>query len=367
MNAPIPPNTPLPPARASVPQNAAVRGIVVEGPDAASLARGQVLEGRVVSQANGLLVLRTAQGPITVQTGATPPDGALVLIRVQSEGARPNVLLLPQTAPATAAADARAGAAGRVPTATAALTQGDVFRAVVTATGATPPAQRAAGQAAAAQGTAAPNPAAPAPGSPLQAGATVAFRVLGLALPGSTAALNQSIASPAADTLDATVVGRALGGPIVLQAGGAELTLTTSNNLPAGTRLILQLLGIEAPQGDTSARLGLIGDRWEGLREALAALQRGDPALARATVDSMVPTPGARMAPGMLFFLAAVLSGDLRRFLGEDAMRLLNRSSGALLDRLSGEFGQMQRLATESAGQDWRLFLIPVMTEQGLG
>ncbi|MCG8544139.1 MAG: hypothetical protein MJE12_08025, partial [Alphaproteobacteria bacterium] len=166
-----------------------MRGIVVEGPDAASLARGQVLEGRVVSQANGLLVLRTAQGPITVQTGATPPDGALVLIRVQSEGARPNVLLLPQTAPATAAADARAGAAGRVPTATAALTQGDVFRAVVTATGATPPAQRAAGQAAAAQGTAAPNPAAPAPGSPLQAGATVAFRVLGLALPGSTAAL----------------------------------------------------------------------------------------------------------------------------------------------------------------------------------
>ena len=364
MNAPIPPNTPLPPTVASAPQSTAVRGIVVAGTDAEPLARGQVLEGRVVSQSNNLLVIRTAQGSVTVQTAATPPDGSQVLIRVQTDGARPNVLLLPQTGQPATPANASATAAGQSPAISAALTQGGVVRAVVTAAGIAQQPPGAAGQSISASAPAGTSPA-PASGPPLQAGGTAAFRVLGVALPGSTAALSQAAAASAAETVQATVTGHTPGG-IVLQTGTAELTLTTPNTVPAGTRLILQLLGVALPEGESAARPGLIADRWDSLREALAALQRGDPALARTTLESMVPTPGPRLAPGMLFFLAAVLSGDLRRLLGDDAVRLLSRSNNALLDRLSGEFSQMQRLATESTGQDWRLFLIPVMTEQGL-
>jgi hypothetical protein len=33
---------------------------------------------------------------------------------------------------------------------------------------------------------------------------------------------------------------------------------------------------------------------------------------------------------------------------------------------VSAEFGQLQRTATDANGQDWRLFLIPILTEEGL-
>ena len=80
----------------------------------------------------------------------------------------------------------------------------------------------------------------------------------------------------------------------------------------------------------------------------------------------MVPTPGPRLAGTMLFFLSAVFSSDIRRFFGEDSLRQLSRASGGLGDRLSHDIGQAQRTATDSTGQTWRLFLIPILTDEGL-
>ena len=98
----------------------------------------------------------------------------------------------------------------------------------------------------------------------------------------------------------------------------------------------------------------------------MAILQSGDAGMTRQAVEVLLPTVGPRLAPGMLFFLSAILTGDVRRILGDDAHRLLSRSAPGLLDRLSGELSQMQRLAGDSAGPDWRSFFIPINTGAGL-
>lgn len=42
-------------------------------------------------------------------------------------------------------------------------------------------------------------------------------------------------------------------------------------------------------------------------------------------------------------------------------MRALQRTGGNLLDRLRSDIGEMQRMATEPSGQEWRSYLIPIL------
>jgi hypothetical protein len=56
-----------------------------------------------------------------------------------------------------------------------------------------------------------------------------------------------------------------------------------------------------------------------------------------------------------------MMTGDLRRWMGEEAMRVLQRSGGNLLDRLRQDVGEMQRMANEPSGQEWRSYLIPLL------
>ena len=51
-----------------------------------------------------------------------------------------------------------------------------------------------------------------------------------------------------------------------------------------------------------------------------------------------------------------MLTGDVRRWIGEDLMRTLQRTGGNLLDRLQRDMGDMRRMANEPAGQEWRSY-----------
>jgi hypothetical protein len=190
------------------------------------------------------------------------------------------------------------------------------------------------------------------------------LRVVAVTPPGS-----EPQPAPAAGLrlIAATVSAHQPGGAPVATAGAAELVLSNAPALPAGSRLLLEVLGLRAPAGDDlRPLLPASAGRWDALNEAYALLQRIDPALARQVANGIVPSPGPRLAGTMLFFLSAVFSGDARRFLGNDAMRQLSRTSGGAGNRLAAEIGQMQRTATDATGQDWRLFLVPIMTDEGL-
>jgi hypothetical protein len=175
------------------------------------------------------------------------------------------------------------------------------------------------------------------------------------------------IASSSARLLHATIIGQQPGGAPIAATGTAEIVLSSAPPLPTGSRVLLEILTQRLPAlGEPGTLAPSFTGRWETLGEALALLQRADPALARQVADALIPNPGPRLAGSTLFFLSAVFSGEIRRFLDADALRQIARGSGGLGARLSAELGQMQRTATDASGQDWRLFLVPMLTDQGL-
>tara|TARA_Y100001968_G_scaffold82404_1_gene73448 strand:+ start:59 stop:772 length:714 start_codon:yes stop_codon:yes gene_type:complete len=110
----------------------------------------------------------------------------------------------------------------------------------------------------------------------------------------------------------------------------------------------------------------LLKRQWEALRDAIEVLRLSDPAAARTLTQQGLPQGGGPITTGVLFFLSAMMTGDLRRWMGDDAMRALQRTGGNLLERLGRDIGEMQRMATEPSGQEWRSYLIPILVGSDL-
>ncbi|NKB56621.1 MAG: hypothetical protein GKS00_09810 [Alphaproteobacteria bacterium] len=383
--------------------NAATGTIVQLPPGLSALIVGQQIDGIVTARPNpGQILLETRSGALTVQTNLAPALGARLIVQVAVGGPQPSILIAPQPeatataplrpsspaapsraagpdAPLRTAVSVNANAAATAPSQPAAagasdsnsLIRGSVVNAIVirtTAPGGTtliPPQANI---------TAASGPTAPATGPAATAGrpsATVTgptallpgdrltVRIAAIARPGTTA----PPASPGTTSLTGTVTSTSTSGQAIVQTNVAELSLAVPRPLPTGSNLLLEGLFRQLPSAEPSAepRALTLANRWETLHDALRS---GTVAGAQNTISQAIPQPGAPMTNAMLFFLAALRAGDLRGWLGPDAMRLLERDG--LLGRMAEEFGVMQRFANEPAGQDWRLFLIPVLSDEQL-
>lgn len=377
MSNSVPPSGPPPTTPVAPVASASIRTTALPTPDTPTLTQGQTLSARVVANANNQLVLQTDQGRITVQSPTSLPVGTTVTLQVN--GAGPPLQITLQVQPGTAGgAGATLQNQTAAPTSTGAtaaaahpittqITQGSVLQATVTAARENPVASATANNAQTAASSTA-NPSASTPASPptatLQTGASLTLRILAAAPPAGV--LQPTAAAGGNAVLTASVIGHTPTGNPIARVDGVELTLAVTSPLPVGSRLSLELLNLQPALRASGNPLPAPIDTWQTLREVMAILQSGDAGLTRQAVEVLLPTVGPRLAPGMLFFLSAILTGDVRRVLGDDAHRLLSRSAPGLLDRLSGELTQMQRLAGDSAGPDWRSFFIPINTSTGL-
>lgn len=380
MSNSVPPSGPPPTAPVAPAASAPIRTTLLPTPETPALTQGQTVSARVVANANNQLVLQTDKGRVTVQSPTPLPVGTAVTLQVNPGGppAQITIQLLTGTPNGAGAAPAPQGAASTGapgnPTAanpvTTQVTQGSVLQATVTATRGNPAAQATASNPQSAEAPAG-SPATPTTSVPssatLQNGASVTLRILAAVPPAGV--LQPTAATGSNLQLTATITGHTPAGNPIASVDGADLTLAVTSPLPIGSRLSLELLSLQPAQPalrTSGSPVPSPVDPWQTLREVLAILQSGDAGMSRQAVEVLLPTVGPRLAPGMLFFLSAILTGDVRRVLGDDAHRLLSRSAPGLLDRLSGELSQMQRLASESPGPDWRSFFIPINTSAGL-
>jgi len=173
----------------------------------------------------------------------------------------------------------------------------------------------------------------------------------------------QSVGQTRGASLTGRITGTDNAGQVSVRTDTVELRLASPRPLPTGGNLLLQIVGSSGQSSDTSAGPQTLtgAQRWETLHEFLRA---SDLATIRTVVEHAIPQPGSRFTGTLLFFLSALRAGDLRGWLGASGTRLVEREG--LLRRMSDEFGSMQRLANEPAGQDWRLFLIPVLSDAQL-
>ena len=218
-----------------------------------------------------------------------------------------------------------------------------------------------------AAGAAPPSASAPAtsgavqPGSPstLPPERGTVFTVRVNALHGSTTAPQPGGPLAAGQTLLATVVSSTPGHTVVETAAGT-LVLKTPGALPKGLGLALEIAGPVRPPETDAARPSPLSSRgWPALEEAVPILHRDAPDLHRVLIANLLPKPDSTLAAGIIMFLTALRTGDIRAWLGEDMVRALNRGRPDLARRIEGDFRELSRVADDTGGGDWRVAVIP--------
>lgn len=338
-------STPVPPANTASPRTIAVgpaiRATALPTPETPPLTPGQVLQAQVVARTAGQLIVRTDGGTLTLQTSAAPDDGSTLLLRVLTGGDRPQLEVSLRPGPG-------APAAAGTPNTGTVLTRGGLVTATFAGNSASVPSA-AAGQIV-----------------PLENGAAATLRILGVAPPGAATVPNAHASAAAGNTvLSATVTALSPQGAPIAQTPAGAFAINTITTLPVGTRLLFELLPSGTPVTAASEVLAA-GDPLASLRDAIAALRSGDGALSASLSRSGLPQIGPRLSTGMLFVLSAIFSGDLRRVFSDDALRNLARTGPDLVQRLGADLGTLRQAATDAAGQDWRVYLLPLLTDTGL-
>ncbi len=217
------------------------------------------------------------------------------------------------------------------------------------------------------QGAGAPSPPT-AGGLPVQAAPASGLPRADAGPAASTPAAIRSTApaaSAGAYQFNGLVTAATHAGRPVLQTPLGTMTLEVQSPLPLGTRMTLELPIGALPQAgagggaESPVSLSTLAYRWPALEEALLTLQPHTGAI-EAPVPGAIPQPGPKLASTLLFFLSALSSGEIGRWLGGQAMQTLrNAGRHNLLTRLGQDFKQMSRLAA-SAGGDWHLYFIPL-------
>lgn len=352
---------------------------------------GRLVEGVVAARiATDQFVLETNSGPITIRSATSFRIGApLALQIVSNEAAILAAVIVPKPEDSPVVATAKSD----IPTVTTKLlgapAQGDRPTFIATVTGG-PLAASIANPSIAPPSIASPRTtgagAAP-PGGIATGGIGADGKVTGArtdetlsALPiGSRAPLRLLAARPVGQpppsgglnapngqesTFNAVVSNASgSGGLVTVQSPLGALTFPTDTPLPAGANLLLQIAGaVETPAfGPTSPQALAFAPHWETLQTLLSAFPPGATASARASVEQAIPKPNAQLTASAMFFMSALRMGDLRQWLGSDAMSVLQQSG--LLGKMAEEFSAMGTLASETVGSDWRLFLIPLISE----
>ncbi|MCW8914550.1 MAG: hypothetical protein OQK24_01705 [Magnetovibrio sp.] len=176
-------------------------------------------------------------------------------------------------------------------------------------------------------------------------------------------------------TVNGLVTGTTPQGQPIVQTPHATFALETSSKLAEGTRVTVKL---ETPPTQPSARATqsmneaglketLVQSKsWGQLDEALKSLAHADPARFQQVQQNILPQPGPKLTNQLLFFMSALKGGDFKAWIGNSAARVFERERPGMLNRLGNDFQMMARLADEPQQNDWRLALIPLMSDGAL-
>ena len=175
---------------------------------------------------------------------------------------------------------------------------------------------------------------------------------------------------PPITTLSAMVIAVSPDGAPIVETEAGQIQLNVRANLPAGTRMVLEITaqldprpGLPAPAPPAALPLSIAAGTpvgWPTLAESLTLLQRVDPQTAQQLAQA-IPDGGPRTAAALISFAQAMRSGDSRQWPGDITLRALERAGprGAhLSSQLSEEVAALSSRARETA-TEWRTLPIP--------
>jgi hypothetical protein len=157
-------------------------------------------------------------------------------------------------------------------------------------------------------------------------------------------------------------------GTPVLKAPQGDFLLKTTSPLPVGTTIVFDAKPLnQNPSAMTEWDADFYpmqSTKWPALQQALHAALAASPQVA-AALQSTIPTATTQLPPATLFFLAALRTGMIGNWLGDDTLQSL-RSAGkkGLVEKLSGDFTHISNEA--KAAGEWRSISIPLLHDNNL-
>ena len=344
-----------------------------------SLQNGGSIAAQVTARPEpGQLTLTTQSGQsLTVQSTLALPTGTSLAVALQSLGTPTTLTLQPQAGnPSAAAGGQQQSATSQAGTAPAQavsqpavvtnLTLGSVLTGTIVSPAANSPSttQIPAGTTGQTPGSGVtPNAGSSGPSATptaLPNGTIIQVRVLGIAAQGQA-----MTGSPTATSFTGVVTGQSNSGGTLVQSPAGTVSISLPNSPPAGTQLMLDMVGtprLPAP-GLISTDQG--GARFQALQDAITLLRTSDPAAAQRLTQSLIPQPNGQLGLAVAFLAGTLRQGGADKWLGSDIARSLKAADSAktgTLSRLDRDMAQSQGRASDSAGQEWRVSPLPFMS-----
>ena len=193
------------------------------------------------------------------------------------------------------------------------------------------------------------------------------------AQPGAAEATQDQSPLAAGSRLEGTVAPNSLGGKPLIQTPVGLIALADAPDLAPGARVVFELATDPAlpPLASQSAAPATSGapqpaPGWANLSDALAALQKADPDMAQAILQRL-PGPSPQFMLNAAGWVAAAETGDLRGWLGDRAVKALEKAGRPdLIERLAGDMAEMRTPVTlpQQGTNAWQTMILPFYIEQ---
>ena len=170
-------------------------------------------------------------------------------------------------------------------------------------------------------------------------------------------------ASPNSTIVQATVIGHSEDGANILHTEFATLKVFTPQPLPTGTVLDVKTQAMPMLQiaQATPVLLPRLPDtNFTYISQALASLAQTDPATAQSLL-AQLPVIGPKFTSGLLFFLAAVKSGNVRDILAVRDEDRLDALMPGLFTKLGKDIETLHQEFTNSPLTDWKAVQLPLI------
>lgn len=187
--------------------------------------------------------------------------------------------------------------------------------------------------------------------------------------PGAPAASHSQPETAAADqpTFSATVIGHAEDGANIVHTSFATLKIFTPQPLPSGTVLEIKAealpTGMPAPINtfsDIPAPAQPSPAHFQDLGSLIAQWSVTNPTLMRA-LTAQLPVVGPKLTSGLLYFISAVKTGNIRDVLSARALQVLAGEQPELLAKLTRDLATLQQQFVDSPLNDWKPMPLPFL------
>lgn len=216
-----------------------------------------------------------------------------------------------------------------------------------------------------------------AAGTVIPSGSSLTLKIVSLTIP---EAPNTTPSTPKTDSVPSVANGSVISGIVtgkqgvsqtVVQTHVGPISLPTGDPLPRGTQITFEVTQLNIIKGVENHDLTALrpfspatGGTWPTLADTLDALGDISPAAQAQILQAALPRADAQLSTNILFFLAALRGGDLKGWVGDGPLRILERQRPDLAGRLRDDMGQLSRQIDDPETGEWRMHTVPYLNNE---